>query len=143
MANGKRGFYEKDTDNFGPAFALAWPTGTTYNAVDGRPSPFKDPEAARDFFRRALPGEIGLRNQLRGDGFFSLDLSFIKAIRLRGDHELQLRADVFNATNTPSFDVNQLTMFPDRSGFGRYNGTYATCDALAGRCMQFSLRYQF
>lgn len=119
------------------------PTSTTYNAVDGRPSPFADPEAALGFFRRALPGEVGLRNQLRGDGFFTLDLSFNKAIKLGGDQEVQFRLDVFNATNTPSFDVNQVTMFPDRSGFGRYNGTYATCDALAGRCMQFSLRYQF
>ncbi len=119
------------------------PTGTTYDAVDGRPSPFSDPVAARDFFRTALPGEVGIRNLLRGDGFFSIDLSFSKTIRLRGDHELQFRADVFNATNTPSFDVDQTTMFPDRSGFGRYDGTYATCDGLAGRCMQFSLRYQF
>jgi hypothetical protein len=34
-------------------------------------------------------------------------------------------------------------MFPDRSGFGRYNATLATCDGQAGRCMQFALRYEF
>jgi hypothetical protein len=32
---------------------------------------------------------------------------------------------------------------PDAGGFGRYNGTLATCDAQAGRCMQFALRYEF
>ena len=30
-----------------------------------------------------------------------------------------------------------------QAGFGRYNGTLATCDAQAGRCMQFALRYEF
>jgi hypothetical protein len=32
---------------------------------------------------------------------------------------------------------------PDRSGFGRYNGSMPNCDGLAGRCMQFALRYEF
>ncbi|HUE89621.1 MAG TPA: hypothetical protein VMO26_26395, partial [Vicinamibacterales bacterium] len=59
------------------------------------------------------------------------------------DHRLRFRMDVFNVTNTPKFDVGDLTMFPDRAGFGRYNGTLATCDAQAGRCMQFALRYEF
>jgi hypothetical protein len=35
--------------------------------------------------------------------------------------------------------VGNVTMLPDRSGFGRYDGTLATC----GRCMQFGLRYEF
>ena len=35
-------------------------------------------------------------------------------------------------------------MFPDvTTTFGTYDGTYATCDGNAGRCMQFSLRYEF
>ncbi|MEO7133386.1 MAG: hypothetical protein ABI024_04120, partial [Vicinamibacterales bacterium] len=59
------------------------------------------------------------------------------------DHRLRFRWDVFNATNTAKFDVGQLTNTPDISGFGRYNGTLATCDAQAGRCMQFALRYEF
>jgi hypothetical protein len=32
---------------------------------------------------------------------------------------------------------------PDRTPFGIYNGTLASCDAQAGRCMQFALRYEF
>jgi hypothetical protein len=119
-------------------------TATTPNAVDSRPSPFTNPTDALKAFRFALPGEVGLRNAFRGDGYFSLDTSLSKAwsVGIR-DHKLRVRWDVFNATNTPKFDVNQLTMFPDRSGFGRYNGTLATCDAQAGRCMQFALRYEF
>ena len=119
-------------------------TGTTRNKVDNRPSPFVDPASALTKFRRQLPGESGIRNLFRGDGYFNIDLSLSKSWALGiADHRLRFRWDVFNATNTPKFDVAQLTNTPDISGFGRYNGTLATCDAQAGRCMQFALRYEF
>ncbi len=119
-------------------------TELTKNAVDNRPSPFKDPVEALKFFRFSLPGEVGLRNELRGDGYFTLDTSVSKAWRLGiSDHKLRFRWDVFNATNTAKFDVGQVRMVPDGSGFGRYNGTLAACDGQAGRCMQFALRYEF
>jgi hypothetical protein len=119
-------------------------TETTRNAVDGRPSPFVNPTDALTYFRRALPGEVGIRNLLRGDGYFVIDLSVSKSFRVGiADHRLRFRWDVFNLTNTVKFDVGQLTMFPDRAGFGRYDGSLATCDAQAGRCMQFALRYEF
>jgi hypothetical protein len=119
-------------------------TELTKNAVDNRPSPFKDPADALTYFRRSLPGEIGLRNVLRGDGYFTIDTSLSKSFRLGfSDHQLRFRWDVFNLTNTAKFDVGNVTMLPDRSGFGRYNGTLAACDGQAGRCMQFALRYEF
>ena len=119
-------------------------TGTTKNKVDNRPSPFVDPVGAIAKFRRQLPGEVGLRNVFRGDGYFNIDLSLSKAWSLGiADHRLRFRWDVFNVTNTAKFDVGQLTNTPDISGFGRYNGTLATCDAQAGRCMQFAMRYEF
>lgn len=119
-------------------------TATTKNAVDNRPSPFVDAAGAINMFRRQLPGEVGLRNVFRGDGYFNIDLSVSKAFRMGiADHRLRFRWDVFNLTNTPKFDVGQLTNTPDIAGFGRYNGTLATCDAQAGRCMQFALRYEF
>jgi hypothetical protein len=120
------------------------PTGTTRNAVDNRPSPFLDPEEAPSYFRRQLPGENGVRNLLRGDGYFTIDASLSKSWSLGfSDHRLRFRWDVFNVTNTPRFDVGQLQVTPDVAGFGKYNGTLATCDAQAGRCMQFALRYEF
>jgi hypothetical protein len=119
-------------------------TETTRDAVDGRPSPFADPEEALGYFRRALPGEVGVRNMFRGDGYFTIDLSVAKSFGVGiADNRLRFRWDIFNLTNTPKFDVGQLNMFPDRAGFGRYDGTLATCDAQAGRCMQFALRYEF
>jgi hypothetical protein len=118
-------------------------TETVKNAVDGRPTPFADPVEALKFFRRSLPGEVGIRNELRGDGYFNIDMSVSKAWHIFSDNRIRFRWDVFNVTNTPKFDVNSLNVFPDRTGFGRYDGTLATCDAQAGRCMQFALRYEF
>ncbi len=119
-------------------------TSTTRNAVNNRPSPFADAQNALTFFRRQLPGEAGVRNLLRGDGYFTIDTSLSKSWSLGfSDHRLRFRWDVFNVTNTPKFDVGQLQVTPDVAGFGRYNGTLATCDAQAGRCMQFALRYEF
>jgi hypothetical protein len=118
-------------------------TETTRDVVDHRPSPFADPVDALTHFRRALPGEVGARNILRGDGYFTIDLSIAKAFTIVSDNRMRFVWNIFNVTNTPKFDVGQLTMFPDRAGFGRYDGTLATCDAQAGRCMQFALRYEF
>lgn len=118
-------------------------TETVRNAVDHRPSAFANPTEALKAFRFQLPGESGIRNLLRGDGYYTLDLSISKAWSTFGNQRVRFRWDTFNVTNTPKFDVNQVTMLPDRSGFGRYDGTLATCDAQAGRCMQFALRYEF
>jgi hypothetical protein len=90
-----------------------------------------------------LPGEVGIRNLLRGDGYFGIDTRVEKSWLLWGNHRLRFRWDTFNLTNTTRFDVGNVTMFPDRSGFGRYDGSLATCDGQAGRCMQFALRYEF
>jgi hypothetical protein len=113
------------------------------NAVDNRPSAWADAEDALTKFRFSLPGEAGDRNIFRGDGYFNVDISVTKAWRLFSDNRLRFRWDVFNVTNSASFDVASLTMLPDRSGFGRYKETLATCDAQAGRCMQFALRFEF
>jgi hypothetical protein len=119
-------------------------TETVEHAVDNRPSPFVNAADALTYFRRQLPGEAGIRNLLRGDGYFTIDTSVSKAWSVGiSDHRLRFRWDVFNVTNTPKFDVNQLSVTPDVAGFGKYNGTLATCDAQAGRCMQFALRYEF
>ena len=73
-------------------------TGTTKDIVNDLPSPFTDPEAALEFFRRDFPGESGLRNVLRGDGYFTIDLSLAKAWTMpwSSDHKLRFRWDVFN-----------------------------------------------
>jgi hypothetical protein len=53
-------------------------------------------------FRNAYPGESGPRNYLRYPGYFDLDLGLGKAWKMpwNESHELQLRWDTFNVTNT-------------------------------------------
>jgi hypothetical protein len=119
-------------------------TGRNKDAVDGFPSPFADPQDALSYFRRSLPGERGIRNLLRGDGYFTIDASLSKGFRLPGSQRLQFRWDVFNITNTPRFDTGNVTTNPEAAGsFGRYDGSLAACDGAAGRCMQLNLRYDF
>jgi hypothetical protein len=48
-------------------------------------------------------GNVG-RNTLRADGIGNLDLNFIKNTRF-GRHNVQLRVDLYNATNTRNFGI--------------------------------------
>jgi hypothetical protein len=48
-------------------------------------------------------GDVG-RNTLRADGIGNLDLNFIKNTRF-GRHNVQLRVDLYNATNTRNFGI--------------------------------------
>jgi hypothetical protein len=117
---------------------------TTRNAVGGQPSPFANPTEALEAFRNLYPGEAGIRNLLRGDGYYTLDLSIGKGFKLPTTQRLEFRWDIFNVTNTPKFDTGDVTMFPDSAAsFGRYDSSLAACDGAAGRCMQLNLRYTF
>jgi hypothetical protein len=121
-------------------------SGVFKDVIDGNPSTFADPQDALRFFRFAMPGESGIRNELRGDGYFTIDLSLGKAWRMpwSDNQRLNFRWQAFNVTNTPRFDLADVDMLPDiDTTFGRYNSTLATCDGGAGRCMQFLLKYEF
>ena len=119
---------------------------TTKNAVGGRPSPFADPAAARLALRRARPGEVGLRNVLRGDGYFVIDLGVSKTWKMpyAESHSLKFSWAAFNLTNSLRFDTGEIIALPDVSAsFGKYDAALATCNRAAGRCMQFGFRYEF
>jgi len=122
--------------------------GHTLNApgLGGKPSPFKDPQKVLDYIRYSYPGEGGQKNRLRGDGYFTWDVSMAKAFKMpyNENHLLRFRWEVFNVTNTNRFDVGYLIAIRDfASTFGSYNQIYSGCDGAAGRCMQASLRYEF
>lgn len=114
--------------------------GTTKNAPGG-PNIFPDPAAAFSAFDLTFPGQSGSRNSIRGDGFFTVDMSLDKRFLMPWSekHSLQFRAEAFNVTNTARFDVNQSSLaLGSPSSFGKYNGTLGT-----PRVMQFGLRYEF
>jgi hypothetical protein len=107
----------------------------------GGPNIFPDPGAAFSAFDLTFPGNSGTRNVIRGDGFFTIDMSLDKRFLMPWSekHSLQFRAEVFNLTNTARFDVNQSSLaLGSPSSFGKYNGTLGT-----PRVMQFGLRYEF
>lgn len=106
---------------------------------------FGDPTTAANVlssdFRPDFPGEVGNRNNLRGDGFAGLDLGLSKRWKMpyKESHSLTFRWDVFNALNLTRFDVQSLNLsLTNSSNFGNYTGLLTN-----PRVMQFALRYEF
>jgi hypothetical protein len=100
-------------------------------------------------FRNAYPGESGPRNYLRFPGYVDVDLGLSKAWKMPWNegHQLQVRWDVFNVTNTQKLTgiadfavaldpaLNQLSAPPDWSNFTHIQGQ--------PRVMQIGARYSF
>ena len=92
-------------------------------------------------FQPDLPGQVGNRNNLRGDGFAGLDLGLSKRWKMpwKESQSLQFRWEVFNALNLTRFDVESLNLsITNASTFGDYSGLLTN-----PRVMQFQLRYEF
>jgi hypothetical protein len=112
---------------------------------NGSVSVFADPIAAQADFTLPLPGDVGSRNVLRGDGFASLDMSLGKSWKLYHESQsLQFRWEVFNVPNLTRFNaqgvgsslLTSLTQSP--ANFGAYTSLLTQ-----PRVMQFALRYEF
>jgi hypothetical protein len=79
-------------------------------------------------------GNLG-RNVMEGPGSINFDIVFGKRFRVIENHSIELRAELFNATNTPTFSnpVNNVT----NANFGRI------LNSGAGRVVQLGLKYAF
>lgn len=75
-------------------------------------------------------------SNLRGDGIRNLDLSISKEFTIREGKTLQVRAEMFNATNTPRFAFPAL-------GWGGEDFGLVTSTTGNFRRMQFGARFQF
>jgi hypothetical protein len=128
-------------------------TGTYYTGPGGTnggntyPNLFGNGINAANCFDYDYPGESGGRNQIRGPGFFGLDLGLAKRWKMpwREGHTLQFRWEVFNVTNSVRFDVQSASASEGGSlangnseNFGNFSGTLTN-----PRIMQFALRYEF
>jgi hypothetical protein len=114
---------------------------TTDSSGNAVVSVFKNGTAGINAFTNPFPGESGARNQVRGDGFFNVDLGLAKRWRMPWSEKqsLQLRWEVFNVTNTNRFDVQSIAPELDISStFGNYTGLLTN-----PRVMQFALRFEF
>ncbi len=96
------------------------------------PAAFAIPQNADGTYRY---GNLG-RNTLLGPGYFNLDAALTKDIRLGGTRRLQIRWEVFNLTNHPSFGLPNTELgSPD---FGTIRSTVST-----PRQMQFGVKFLF
>jgi hypothetical protein len=103
--------------------------------------------------RPAYPGESGPRNWLRFPGYIALDLGFGKTWRMPWNegHQLQLRWDVFNVTNTQHLTGNaDFAVAPDAAGSPLANPQtpppdWSNFTTIQGqpRVMQIGARYSF
>ncbi len=119
-----------------------------YHQPDGTVNLFPDHNAAEKLFLPALPGQVGARNFVRGDGYFGIDLALSKRWKMpyNEKHDVALRWEVFNVTNSTRFDFNdQNGNSPSESNnsinvpnFGNYTHLMTN-----PRVMQFGLRYEF
>jgi hypothetical protein len=142
VANGAQ--WPTDWDVSGNGYqTAAVKTGAYYNPAHiGEVNIFSNLANDASAFREPFPGEAGQRNNLRGQGFFSVDVGLSKRWQMpwKESHGLQLRWQVFNVTNSKRFDAlsvnNSLDIFG--STFGDY-----TRLSTKPRVMEFALRYEF
>ena len=73
----------------------------------GNISMFSNGPDAINSFISPFPGQGGARNQIRGQGFFNIDLGLAKrwAMPWSEKQSLQFRWEVFNITNSVRFNV--------------------------------------
>lgn len=122
----------------GPKSALETSVHTVGTGAGASLQLFKDPAAALAAFSDNTHGLIGNRNDLRGPHFWNVDLAILKNFKMpwKESHRLQLRAEMYNGFNHPSFNVPNTDI---------HSGTFGviSSEASSPREMQFALRYDF
>ncbi len=118
-------------------------TGTFYDPNnEGAVNIFSSLAAAANSFREPLPGEAGQRNNLRGPGFFTVDMDLAKRWKMPWSEgqSLQLRWGVYNVTNSKRFDPLSVN-----GSLDVYGSTFGDFTRLSTkpRVMEFALRYEF
>ncbi|HEX8458890.1 MAG TPA: TonB-dependent receptor [Pyrinomonadaceae bacterium] len=93
----------------------------------------------RALFSTPAPGEFGNtgRNYFTGPKLFNLDLMLGKKIYFTESTNLELRAEMQNATNTPAFDFP--TAIVTNSTFGRIRGSVVN----TARRVQLAVKFNF
>jgi len=93
----------------------------------------------RKLFSTPAPGQLGNtgRNFFIAPPFFDIDLTLAKRIRIGGKQNLELRVEMQNATNHPSFDMPTATI--TSTIFGRVRDSVTS----AARKIQLAAKYNF
>jgi len=102
------------------------------------PAAFTEPPVATTIGQSNLAPLGGGNTQVSGPGFKDLDFSIFKEVTVTETTRVQFRAESFNLTNTPSFNLPSNTDFLDTANFGQSTSTRSN-----SREIQFALKYYF
>jgi Carboxypeptidase regulatory-like domain len=112
---------------------------TGVNVVNGVPNIFTAPDIALQSYRQDFPGEVGVRNSIRGPGYFGVDMGLNKTFRITENHQVRFSWETFNVFNSVRFDsLTASTAIDTSTTFGNFTKTLTV-----PRVMQFALRYSF
>jgi hypothetical protein len=100
------------------------------------PAAFTDPPVATTIGTSNLAPLGGSNTQVNGPGFRDFDFSIFKEFGITESTRLQFRAESFNLTNTPSFNLPSNANYQDTLNFGE-----ATTTRSSPREIQFALKY--
>jgi len=128
-------------DEMGWADPTGKPIGAGTSYTNGVPNIFKDPAASSQAFTYAFPGESGVKNNVRGQGFMTTDMNLQKSWKIphTETHMLQLRWSLYNVFNNVRFDAFSMQDEADsHNTFGNYTSTLTN-----PRRMEFALIYKF
>lgn len=116
--------------------------------VAGQEQVFANPSAISNGYqtnngpvRLPYPGEAGMRNAFRGDGYFDIDSTLSKIWTVSNYGRLKFDWEVFNVTNSNRFDTASISAGVASGTLGAYGNTLPSASNF--RRMQFGLRYDF
>jgi len=113
---------------------------STGNSIGiGGPNLWQNPAAAFAGFNETMPGQSGLRTNLRGSGLFDIDSGLFKNFTMpySEHHKLQFRWETYNLTNSVRFDpASASNSVLISSSFGKLSSQLGS-----PRQMQFALKY--
>jgi len=109
---------------------------------------YANPTQAQADYTGPVGFNIGSRNNLRGPGFFNMDMGVGKAFPITERVKLKFRVDAFNVFNHPNFNIPNSPNNPDITSaqFGVISSTIGTGinnGSDSQRVLQGSLRLEF
>jgi hypothetical protein len=100
------------------------------------PAAFKDPPLVASIGQPDLSPLGGPNTQVNGPGYRDFDFSVFKNFKVTERSHAEFRAEAFNLTNTPSFNLPTNTDYKDQTNFGQITSTRSSA-----RELQFALKY--
>ncbi len=100
------------------------------------PAAFKDPPVVGSVGQSDLSPLGGPNTQVNGPGYKDFDFSVFKSFKVTEGSHAEFRAEAFNLTNTPSFNLPTNTDYKDETNFGQITSTRSSA-----RELQFALKY--